>query len=135
MATTYRAEHIGSLLRPQELLDARVSHNQGDTTSEQLKELEDKLILDALEMQRQVGISVYSDGEYRRAWFAGAFEESAEGILIDQDAPPDRRWQGDDHEHANATFDEWTGSDGIYSRRGSSITGALDCDGARWKSK
>ena len=94
MATEYRAEHIGSLLRPTELLQARVSHNQGNTSLEQLREMEDGYILDALEMQRQVGLDVFSDGEFRRTWFAGAFEESAEGIVIDPDAPPDTRWQG-----------------------------------------
>ena len=94
MATEYRAEHIGSLLRPSELLQARLSHNQGNTSLEQLRDMEDGYILDALEMQRQVGLDVFSDGEFRRAWFAGAFEESAEGIVIDPDAPPDTRWQG-----------------------------------------
>lgn len=103
MTTKYRAEHIGSLLRPSELLQARVSHNQGDTTADQLRDIENKYILEALELQRQVGLDVYSDGEYRRAWFAGAFEESAEGILINPDAPPDTRWQGQDREHANST--------------------------------
>ena len=94
MTTVYRAEHIGSLLRPKELLEARESHHQAKISSEQLRDIEDKYILDALELQRQVGVSVYSDGEYRRAWFAGAFEESAEGIVIDPDAPIDSRWQG-----------------------------------------
>ena len=103
MATKYRAEHIGSLLRPSDLLQARVSHSQGNTTPEQLRELEDKHILEALEMQRQVGLDVYSDGEFRRAWFAGAFEESTEGTVIDPDAPADNRWQGQNREQANAT--------------------------------
>jgi len=94
MATVYRAEHIGSLLRPVELLEAWASYQQGNKTSEELRELEDKFILEALELQRQVGVSVYSDGEYRRTWFAGAFEESAEGIVIDPDGPVDSRWQG-----------------------------------------
>ena len=103
MATIYRAEHIGSLLRPQELLEARESHQQGKKTSEELREIEDKYILEALELQKQVGVSVYSDGEYRRAWFAGAFEESAEGFVIDPDAPADSRWQGQGRDQANAT--------------------------------
>ena len=103
MATEYRAEHIGSLLRPSELLQARLSHSQGNTTLDQLREIEDQYILNALELQRQVGLDVYSDGEYRRAWFAGAFEESTEGTVIDPDAPADTRWQGQDREQANAT--------------------------------
>ena len=99
MVTIYRAEHIGSLLRPQELLEARESHQQGKKTSEELREIEDKYILEALELQRQVGVSVYSDGEYRRAWYAGAFEESAEGIVIDPEGPVDSRWQGPGRDH------------------------------------
>ena len=52
MATTYRADHIGSLLRPAEVLQARAGNAQGRITLEQLREVEDKAILDALEMQR-----------------------------------------------------------------------------------
>jgi len=103
MVTVYRAEHIGSLLRPRELLEARKSHQRGDKTSGELREIEDKFILEALELQRQVGVSVYSDGEYRRAWYAGAFEESAEGIVIDPEGPVDSRWQGQGRDHAIAT--------------------------------
>ena len=103
MAAVYRAEHIGSLLRPTELLEARDSHQRGKKTSEELREIEDKSIFKALELQRQVGVSVYSDGEYRRAWFAGAFEESAEGIITDIDGPVDSRWQGQGRDHAIAT--------------------------------
>jgi len=103
MVTVYRAEHIGSLLRPRELLEARESHQRGDKTSGELREIEDKFILEALELQRQVGVSVYSDGEYRRAWYAGAFEESAEGIVIDPEGPVDSRWPGPGRDHAIAT--------------------------------
>ena len=103
MATTYRAEHIGSLLRPTEVLQARGAHSQGQISLEQLREVEDKAILDALEMQRQVGIDILSDGELRRAWFAGAFEESTVGTVIDPDASADTRWQGQNRGQANAT--------------------------------
>ena len=62
MATTYRADHIGSLLWPAEVLQARAGNAQGRITLEQLREVEDKAILDALEMQRQAGIDILSDG-------------------------------------------------------------------------
>lgn len=103
MATLYRADHIGSLLRPPELLQARAAHDQGHLTFERLRQIEDQAILQALELQRQVGIDVYSDGEYRRRWFAGAFEESIEGITEDPEAAPDRRWQGQHSAQAIAT--------------------------------
>ena len=84
MAQDFRADHIGSLLRPPEVLEARAAHNEGRVTAEQLKEIEDKAILNAIEMQRQVGINVFSDGEYRRSWFSAAFADSI-GFL-DNDA-------------------------------------------------
>jgi 5-methyltetrahydropteroyltriglutamate--homocysteine methyltransferase len=103
MTPVYRAEHIGSLLRPKDLLETRASYQRGDTTPEELREIEDKYILEALELQREVGVSIYSDGEYRRAWFAGAFEESVEGIVIDPKGPVDSRWQGHGRDQATAT--------------------------------
>lgn len=103
MTTRYRADHIGSLLRPPELLQARAAYDQGRMPLAQLRQIEDQAIHQALELQRQVGIDVYTDGEYRRRWFAGAFEESIEGITEDPDAALDRRWQGQYSEQAMAT--------------------------------
>lgn len=68
-----RADHVGSLLRPAELLDARDDEAAGRITPQGLHQQEDTAILKALEMQRQSGISVLSDGEYRRATFSEAF--------------------------------------------------------------
>jgi 5-methyltetrahydropteroyltriglutamate--homocysteine methyltransferase len=103
MATPYRADHVGSLLRPPELLQAREAQAHGRITLEQLRQVEDQAILDALEVQRQVGLDVFTDGEYRRKWFAGALEESVEGLIDDPEAPADRRWQGQHSEQANMT--------------------------------
>jgi 5-methyltetrahydropteroyltriglutamate--homocysteine methyltransferase len=103
MTTPYRADHIGSLLRPPELLQARAAYDQGRLTLAQLRQSEDTAILQALELQRQVGIDVYTDGEYRRRWFAAAFEESVEGITEDPEAAVDRRWQGQHNAQAMAT--------------------------------
>ena len=103
MAIPYRADHVGSLLRPVEVLQAHADHDQGSITLEQLRQVEDKAILQALELQRQVGIDVFSDGEYRRSWFAGAFADSVEGIVDDPDAVFAGRWQGPTGELANAT--------------------------------
>ena len=71
MAESYRADHVGSLLRPAELLEARASQQAGRQSLDQLRGIEDRAILQALEMQRQVGMDVFSDGEYRRSWFSG----------------------------------------------------------------
>jgi len=63
MTQTIRADHVGSLLRPPELLDAREHYQQGSLAAEQLRQVEESAILDALAMQKQVGIDVFSDGE------------------------------------------------------------------------
>lgn len=68
-ATDYRADQIGSLLRPRELPEARTAHREGRLGRDALRAIEDKAILDALQMQRQAGIDVYTDGEYRRSSF------------------------------------------------------------------
>ena len=69
-----RADHVGSLLRPPELLQARQDHAAGRLELEDLRRLEDECILRALAMQRQTGISVLSDGEYRRSSWLEAWD-------------------------------------------------------------
>src|SRR6476659_6858378 len=86
MTTVYRAGHIGSLLRPQEVLDAHAAQARGEITLERLREIEDEAILMVLEMQRQVGIDVLSDGEYRRSSWAGGFPEAVDGYVSSE--PP-----------------------------------------------
>jgi len=61
----FRAEHIGSLLRPDYLLEARKKFDRKEVTQEQLRELEDQAIVGAVNMQREVGIKSFTDGEYR----------------------------------------------------------------------
>jgi 5-methyltetrahydropteroyltriglutamate--homocysteine methyltransferase len=69
------AEHVGSLLRPGYLLDARTRNRTGALTDERLREVEDRAALDAIALQRDAGIEVYTDGEVRRdSWMAGLME-------------------------------------------------------------
>jgi 5-methyltetrahydropteroyltriglutamate--homocysteine methyltransferase len=70
----YRADHVGSLLRPTELLRARQRHASGELSLPELRELEDDGILQALRMQIETGISVLSDGEYRRSSWIEAWD-------------------------------------------------------------
>jgi 5-methyltetrahydropteroyltriglutamate--homocysteine methyltransferase len=84
MTTPYRADNVGSLLRPPELLAARTAHGEGRLPLDALRELEDQAILDALAMQRQVGIDVATDGELRRrSWMTG-LAEAVEGFVPDR---------------------------------------------------
>jgi methionine synthase II (cobalamin-independent) len=70
-----RAEHVGSLLRPPELLRARAARARGELDEEGLRRLEDEAALGAIALQREAGIEVFTDGEMRRAtWMAGLLE-------------------------------------------------------------
>ncbi|KAL4073167.1 hypothetical protein V8B97DRAFT_2033573 [Scleroderma yunnanense] len=82
----FRAEHIGSLLRPDYLLEARKKFDQKELTYEQLRELEDKAIEEAVRMQREVGIKTLTDGEYR---FYDGFFDHLEGFEVVYDPPLD----------------------------------------------
>lgn len=89
----YRADHVGSFLRPPELLEARTAHAEGRIGDAQLREAEDRAILTILETQRQAGLDVYSDGEYRRGmWITGlpaAVEGFGPGTMLNI-----RNWRG-----------------------------------------
>jgi 5-methyltetrahydropteroyltriglutamate--homocysteine methyltransferase len=62
----FRADHVGSLLRPKALLDARSRFAEGEIDAEALREVEDASILDAIRMQEEVGLRTATDGEFRR---------------------------------------------------------------------
>ena len=81
MAIRFRADNIGSLLRPQELLDARAAYREGKLDRERLREIEDRSILKALEMQKAAGVEVFTDGEYRRDIFTADVTQAMEGLV------------------------------------------------------
>ncbi|HEU4397154.1 MAG TPA: 5-methyltetrahydropteroyltriglutamate--homocysteine S-methyltransferase, partial [Actinomycetota bacterium] len=63
----FRADHVGSLLRPRRLLQARDHHAAGRTSAEELRAVEDDAIREVVAMQRDVGLQSATDGEFRRA--------------------------------------------------------------------
>ncbi|NKQ55354.1 5-methyltetrahydropteroyltriglutamate--homocysteine S-methyltransferase [Amycolatopsis sp. K13G38] len=63
----FRADHVGSLLRPAELHRAREEYAKGVITAEALREVEDSAIRDVVELQRSAGLRSATDGEFRRA--------------------------------------------------------------------
>jgi len=81
MAAPYRADHVGSLLRPQKVLDAHDAYEKGSMTLAQLREIEDAAILEAIKMQRDLGFEAVSDGEYRRSSWAGDFFDYVDGYV------------------------------------------------------
>jgi 5-methyltetrahydropteroyltriglutamate--homocysteine methyltransferase len=62
----FRADHVGSLLRPPALLAARAAHAEGTVSAEVLRGVEDEAIATAVAMQEQVGLGAVTDGEFRR---------------------------------------------------------------------
>src|SRR5213593_930186 len=81
MAKQFRADNIGSLLRPPELLQARAAYREGKLRREQLGEIEDRSILKVLELQKAAGVEVFTDGEYRRDIFTADITQTAEGFV------------------------------------------------------
>ena len=89
MTAMYRADQIGSLLRPPALLEARAAFTAGRISADQLRQAEDTAIMQALAMQQATGIDVYSDGEYRRAGWAAGLPSAVEGYVpVPADAAP-----------------------------------------------
>ena len=94
MPGSYRADHVGSLLRPDEVKQARVSFSEGSINSDQLKEVEDKAVLAALERQKSIGIDVFTDGEFRRGGFQNDLVEAVEGFMPSDSPAVVRTWLG-----------------------------------------
>ena len=88
MNTPYRADHIGSFLRPLELLEARKN-----SSSEQLRDIEDQQILRILAKQKELGFEIATDGEFRRRNFMSDFTGAVEGF--DLTCAVGRTWRAD----------------------------------------
>lgn len=87
----YRADQVGSLLRPASVLEARAAHQENRLDEDGLRRVEDEAILEALQMQRAIGIEVLSDGEFRRGSWLTSMAESVEGFVP---ASTMLRWHG-----------------------------------------
>jgi 5-methyltetrahydropteroyltriglutamate--homocysteine methyltransferase len=81
----FRADHVGSLLRPPEVLKAREDRAAGRIDADALKEIEDAAIVDVVHRQEQVGLSSITDGEFRRESWHMDFIYQLGGITQVQD--------------------------------------------------
>jgi 5-methyltetrahydropteroyltriglutamate--homocysteine methyltransferase len=79
----FRADHVGSFLRPKYLLDAREQKANGQISAEQLREVEDKAITEIVKFQQDVGLKSITDGEFRRTYFHIDFLEQLGGVKTD----------------------------------------------------
>jgi 5-methyltetrahydropteroyltriglutamate--homocysteine methyltransferase len=76
----FRADHVGSLLRPPALAQARADHKAGSLDADGLHAVEDAAILEVIEMQRAVGLKSVTDGELRRTSWHMDFIYQLQGI-------------------------------------------------------
>jgi len=89
MKTIYRAEAIGSLLRPAYLRDARRSLRSKEITTAQFKKIEDRAADEAIALQEAAGLDVVTDGEVRRLSFIGPLSDVVSGL---EPMPVNRQW-------------------------------------------
>src|SRR5215204_1209212 len=78
----YRADHVGSFLRPAALKNARAKREKGDITAAQLEEVEDREIRNVIAQQEKVGLKLASDGEFRRSWWHFDFYGMLDNVEI-----------------------------------------------------
>jgi 5-methyltetrahydropteroyltriglutamate--homocysteine methyltransferase len=76
----FRADHVGSFLRPQALLDTREKFRKGELSRADLRKAEDTAIRDIVRFQEDLGLRGITDGEFRRTYFHVDFLEQLEGV-------------------------------------------------------
>jgi 5-methyltetrahydropteroyltriglutamate--homocysteine methyltransferase len=78
----FRADHVGSFLRPAALKEARAKREKGEITAVQLKEVEDRAIEGIIKKQEEIGLQLATDGEYRRSFWHFDFFGMLDGVEI-----------------------------------------------------
>ena len=78
----FRADHVGSFLRPAELMEARSQAEAGTLPADALRALEDEYIRTVVQRQEDVGLSGVTDGEFRRTYFHVDFLEQLDGVTV-----------------------------------------------------
>jgi 5-methyltetrahydropteroyltriglutamate--homocysteine methyltransferase len=78
----FRADHVGSLLRPMALREARAARALGEISADALREVENTCIRQAISRQESIGLRAATDGEYRRAYWHFDFMEGLDGVSL-----------------------------------------------------
>jgi 5-methyltetrahydropteroyltriglutamate--homocysteine methyltransferase len=81
-APPFRADHVGSLLRPKVLQEARAKWKAGTIPHDALRDVEDRCIAAAIARQEEIGLRAATDGEYRRAYWHYDFVAGLDGVEI-----------------------------------------------------
>lgn len=79
-SSKFRADHVGSLLRPQSVLEARRRVEAGMIDEDELRAVEDEAIAQVVKLQKDAGTDIITDGEFRRRDFRGGFADAFDGI-------------------------------------------------------
>jgi 5-methyltetrahydropteroyltriglutamate--homocysteine methyltransferase len=82
----FRADHVGSFLRPPYLLEAREKRARGEIGAEELRRVEDRAIAEIVKFQEDLGLRAVTDGEFRRTYFHIDFLEQLGGVEVRQGA-------------------------------------------------
>ena len=105
---TIHSHVVGSMLRPQELLDARERRHSGELTPHEFRAIEDRAVDRAIEVQEAAGIEVITDGEQRRADFMESLLASVSGVteieMVGASVADDSFWHRDDPEYQPKTW-------------------------------
>ncbi len=94
----FRADHVGSLLRPADLLQARERRERNQITDAELRAVEDRCIRDVVKMQEDLGLQAVTDGEYRRKLWNVDFVKKFAGVVVKEGLAEDadKSFQGGD---------------------------------------
>jgi len=101
MKPPFRADQVGSLLRPAQLSNARKQWKAGALDAGQLKDIEDRAILEAVRKQESIGLQSVTDGEFRRDWWHLDFLAQLDGVTTKENPGP--KFGGTDEQPPIAT--------------------------------
>jgi 5-methyltetrahydropteroyltriglutamate--homocysteine methyltransferase len=87
-APPFRADHVGSLLRPHELHELREKLRLGQADAAALRQAEDRLIREVVRLQEDLGLQAITDGEFRRDWWHIDFLSGFDGVELRQEEDP-----------------------------------------------
>jgi len=95
----FRADHVGSLLRPRDLHEARAKNRKGELSDAELKKVQDKDIREVVKLQESIGLPSITDGEFRRDWWHIDFLHGFDGVeLAKGDAYGEAKFKGTDEQ-------------------------------------
>jgi 5-methyltetrahydropteroyltriglutamate--homocysteine methyltransferase len=99
----FRADHVGSLLRPAALAEARAAFKNGTLDAAALAAAEDGAIRDAVRRQEAIGLQSITDGEFRRDWWHLDFLSQLDGVTLKQNPGPKFKIAGQEEQPPIAT--------------------------------